>query len=225
MSRKLVVALLGAPGAGKGTQAELLAQQHGYAHLSTGDVLREAVRKGTALGVKVKQVMEAGELVSDDLVSEIVRERVASADAEGVFLLDGYPRNVAQARYLDSLDNQVSVFVINIDLDEGDAVKRLAGRRFCSQCGKIYNVFFSPSRRESICDACGGELQPRKDDAEEVVRERFRVYREQTAPVAAYYEGRPNYFRVNGNRDPEAIAADMSELVGSLERRRFDGVV
>jgi len=219
MAKTKVITLLGAPGAGKGTQAKMLAAKFGYPHVSTGDVLRDAVRRGTALGEKARKVMEAGELVSDDLVSEIVRERVMAPDAPRVFILDGYPRNVAQACYLQSLEDQADVFVINLRLEEDQAVKRLAGRRYCSGCGKIYNVFFSPSIKEGICDDCGSELQQRKDDAEEVIKERLRVYRQQTAPVVDFYTGRPNFFEIDGNREPDEIAGEMSGLVTDLENR------
>ncbi len=217
MAKTKVITLLGAPGAGKGTQAKMLADKFGYKHVSTGEVLRDAVRQGTPLGAKVKAVMEAGELVSDDLVSEIVRERVTAPDAPRVFILDGYPRNVAQAKYLDSLGNWIDVYVIDINLAEEEAVKRLSGRRYCSGCGKIYNVFFSPSVKEGICDDCGSELQQRKDDAEEVIKERFRVYRQQTAPVADFYSGRPNFFEIDGNREPDQIAGEMACLANGLE--------
>ncbi|RPJ87079.1 MAG: nucleoside monophosphate kinase, partial [Acidobacteria bacterium] len=183
MAKTKVITLLGAPGAGKGTQAKILADKFGYKHVSTGEVLRDAVRQGTPLGQKVKAVMEAGELVSDDLVSEIVRERVTAPDAPRVFILDGYPRNVPQATYLDKLGNSIDIYVVDIKLEEEQAVKRLSGRRYCSACGKIYNVFFSPSVKDGICDVCGSQLLQRKDDAEEVIKERFRVYRQQTAPV------------------------------------------
>lgn len=216
MVEKVVIAFLGAPGAGKGTQAKILAEKFGFKHLSTGDVLREAVRNGSALGQKVKKVMEAGELVSDDLVSEIVRERLAAPDGSQVLILDGYPRNVNQAKYLDGLSG-VRVFVVDIELDEEQAVKRLSGRRFCPECGKIYNVFFSPARREGYCDDCGKGLQQRKDDSEEVIRERFRVYREQTAPVTEYYAGKPNYYEVEGDRDSAQVAAEMSSLIEGLK--------
>jgi adenylate kinase len=217
MADKKVITLLGAPGAGKGTQAKLLAKEFDYKHVSTGDVLREAVRKGTSLGEKVRKIMEAGELVPDELVSEIVRERLTDPAGPGVFILDGYPRNVSQAAFLSSLDDRVDLYVIDIQMDEEAAVKRLAGRRFCSNCGKIYNVFFSPPSREGVCDVCGSELQQRKDDAEEVVTERFRVYREQTAPVSDFYAGQPNYFEVDANRELEAIAADLARLMRDLE--------
>ncbi len=217
MAKTKVITLLGAPGAGKGTQAKILADKFGYKHVSTGEVLREAVSQGTPLGAKVKAVMEAGELVSDDLVSEIVRERVTGPDAARVFILDGYPRNVAQARYLDDLGDRIDLYVIDLTLEEEAAVKRLSGRRYCSACGKIYNVFFSPSVKEGICDACGSALQQRKDDAEEVIKERFRVYRQQTAPVVDFYSGRPNFFEIDGNREPDDIAGEMSCLVGELE--------
>ena len=215
--KKKVITLLGAPGAGKGTQAKMLAEKFGFKHVSTGDVLREAVRLGTPLGQKAKKLMEAGELVPDELVAGIVRDSVTAADAPDVFILDGYPRNVPQAKFLDSLADKADVYVIDLKLEEEDAVKRLAGRRYCANCGKIYNVFFSPSNREGVCDACGGALEQRKDDAEEVVKERFRVYRQQTAPVSDFYAGQPRYFSVDGNREMEDVAAEMSGLVKELK--------
>lgn len=219
MAKTRVITLLGAPGAGKGTQAKMLADRFGYEHVSTGDVLRDAVRQGTPLGQKVRAVMEAGDLVPDDLVSEIVRERVTAPDAPRVFILDGYPRNLAQAKYLEKLDSQIDLYVVDINLAEDAAEKRLTGRRYCSGCGKIYNVFFSPSVKKGICDVCGSELQQRKDDAEDVIRERLRVYRRQTAPVADFYSGRSNFFEIEGNREPDEIAGEMSRLVNSLEKK------
>jgi adenylate kinase len=221
MTKKIkVITLLGAPGAGKGTQAKMLASKFGYKHVSTGDVLREAVRLGTPLGLKAKAAMDAGELVSDDLVCGIVRESVTAPDAPEAFILDGFPRNLVQAKFLTSLAEEIDLYVIDLQLKEEEALKRLAGRRYCGDCGKIYNVFFSPSSKEGVCDACGGALEQRKDDAEEVVKERFRVYRAQTAPVSDYYAGQPRYFPVDGSREPEDVAAEMVRLVSGFESRR-----
>jgi adenylate kinase len=217
MATRQVIVFLGAPGAGKGTQAKLAAERFAFTHISTGDVLREEVRSGSALGGKVRQVMEAGELVSDDLVSEIVQARVLGAAAEQVFILDGYPRNLAQAGYLDAFRDRIDVSVVDFQLEEETAVRRLGGRRYCGGCGRIYNVFFSPSQREGVCDACQTALQHRKDDLEDVVKERFRVYRQQTAPLTEYYESRPNYFKVDGNRDADRVAEDVVQIIGRLQ--------
>jgi adenylate kinase len=215
---KGVIVLLGAPGAGKGTQAKMLVEQFSLSHVSTGEVLREAVRQGTPLGQKAKAIMEAGALVPDELVSQIVRERVVGAEGDGGVILDGFPRNVKQAEYLDSLAGDLSLNVINIRLDEEMAVRRLSGRRFCPACGNIYNVFFSPPEREGRC-ACGTPLLQRKDDREEVIRERLRVYREQTQPVESYYDGRDSYYEVDGNLDPDQVAAEITGIVRRIEEQ------
>jgi adenylate kinase len=216
---KGVIVLLGAPGAGKGTQAKKLVEQFSMGHVSTGEVLREAVRLGTPLGQKAKAIMEAGELVPDELVAQIVSERAIGAEGDSGVILDGFPRNVRQAEYLDSVAREIPVHVINIRLDEEMAVRRLSGRRFCPACGTIYNIFFSPPENEGVCDNCGTPLMQRKDDREEVIRERLRVYREQTQPVESYYRSRENYFEVDGNQDPEEVAVEMAKIVRKIEEQ------
>lgn len=214
LGRKGIV-LLGAPGVGKGTQAKMLAEKFALSHISTGDILRDAVRAGTELGKNVRQVMEAGELVSDELVSEVVRERVLRDDRNRGFIFDGYPRTVAQAEYLEKIMSDTPIHAINLHVDEEQLLKRLTGRRSCSGCGRIYNVYFSPPEKEGICAVCGSELVQRKDDREEVVQERLRVYRQQTEPVIAFYKARSNYSAVDGNRDVKAVFGDLCKIVSS----------
>lgn len=213
MSFGSVVVLLGAPGAGKGTQANLLAKSTGYLHVSTGDLLRQSVSQGTELGKRCQAIMEAGELVPDELVSQLVEERYRSGDPESGMILDGYPRNQAQAEFLSRVLNGVRPLVIQIEVREEQIVKRLSGRRTCSNCGRIYNVFFSPSAKgERECQVCGGELQQRKDDREEVIRERLEVYRRQTAPLIDFYSSRGDFFEVDGNRPVQEVASEIERL-------------
>jgi len=211
-----VIVLLAPPGGGKGTQAQRLVERFGMTHISVGDVLREEVRKGSDLGGQVKEIMEAGELVSDELVAEIIERRLAAGTNSGGFILDGYPRNVAQARFLSSITDQMQVRVVNIAVAEDQVVKRLSGRRFCGKCGKIYNIYFSPSAVPAVCDDCGGELIQRADDTEKVISERLRVYSQQTRPLLDYYRSKGSYFEVDGNWDPCDVHEEVAKVVGTM---------
>jgi adenylate kinase len=187
------VVLLGAPGAGKGTQAERIVARFGLPHISTGDMLRAAVAKDTAMGREAKRYMESGELVPDEVVIGVVRDRLAEDDTREGFLLDGFPRTIEQAERLDALLADAGrrlTDVVQLDVPEDELVERLAGRRLCRSCGKGYHVVFDPPRREGVCDVCGGELYQRADDNEETVRNRLSVYREQTEPLVEYYRDR-----------------------------------
>lgn len=217
MSSRVVVVLLGPPGAGKGTQAKMLADHFSFVHISTGDILREAVRAGTELGQKVRQVMEAGRLVPDELMSEVAEQKLESEKRN--ILLDGYPRTLMQADHLDRITRNSGVDAVNIQLGEEEIVKRLSGRRSCVKCGKIYNVYFSPPDREGICSVCGSELVQRKDDREEVVRERLRVYREQTEPVIEFYQSKGRYTAVDGSKEVEAVFQDLTKVLKSFNDR------
>lgn len=212
---KNVIVLLGPPGGGKGTQAKKLVEVFGMRHVSVGDVLRAEVRKGTALGNRVEEVMAAGELVSDQLVGEIIKGVIREGGDETI-LLDGYPRNTNQAEFLDSITIDDSVYAINIAVEEGQVIRRLSGRRFCSECGKIYNIYFSPPVRPGICDDCGTELMRRPDDREDVIAERLRVYREQTRPVVDFFRSKAHYFEVDGNWEPEAVFQELCQVVRTL---------
>lgn len=204
MRRMLV--LLGPPGSGKGTQAKLLFEQFGCPQISTGDMLREAVRKGTELGQKAKAVMDAGGLVSDDIVIGLIRERLQEPDCAGGCTLDGFPRTVVQAEALEGLiAGQFEIRVLFFDVPEDILVRRLAGRRNCTGCGAIFNVYFAPSAKPDACDRCGGALIQRDDDREETVRRRLTVYRSQTEPLIEWYRSRGVLQTVTGDGEVEEI--------------------
>jgi adenylate kinase len=214
----IVIVLLGPPGGGKGTQAKRLVERFGYDHLSVGDILREEVRNQSELGLQAKEIMERGELVSDDLVGQIIRSRLETSDGKEGLILDGYPRNVYQAKYLDSITREMRLFAVNITVEEGQIVRRLSGRRFCQKCGNIYNIYFSPPQDPGICDRCGAELTRRKDDFEEVIQERLRVYDEKTRPVIEHYRTSGNYREVDGNWEPAEVFRKLCRVVVDIRR-------
>jgi adenylate kinase len=209
--------LMGPPGAGKGTQAAHLKRKLGIAHLSAGDMLREQVKRATPLGIKAQEIMARGELVPDSLVSEMIESRLQEPDCRAGFLLDGYPRNLAQARTLDEILKRLGrrvdrVLALNVSPDE--LVRRLSGRRVCGSCGAGYHLVSQPPKREGICDRCGQALTQRPDDRESVVRERLRVYEEQTRPLLSHYRELGLLAEVEGMGAPEAIAAALSRATG-----------
>lgn len=212
----LNLVLLGPPGAGKGTQAKSLASQRGVPHISTGDMLREAVARGTALGRQAKAVIERGALVGDEIMIGVVRERLARADAAAGFVLDGFPRTVAQAEALDEIvEGRGRLVVMDIAVAEEELVRRLTSRRICSACGANANV---PAPGEPVatrCARCGSELTQRADDREEVIRERLRVYARDTRPLLDYYRGRPAFRSVDGAQAPGRVAADLAAAIDS----------
>jgi adenylate kinase len=184
------IIFLGPPGSGKGTQAKELAKKFGVPHLSTGDMLREQIAAGTPLGLKARPIMERGELVPDSLVLRIIAERIERQDCFHGFVFDGFPRTVTQARYLGELLKQHGLkqpFVIHMVIGTAILMRRLTGRRVCSKCGEIYNIYDRPPKVEGICDVDGGELIHRPDDREEVVAPRLHAYEKQTAPLVSYY--------------------------------------
>lgn len=183
--------LVGPPGAGKGTQAQILAAELSIPKVSTGDIFRANVSGGTELGKKAKEYMDRGDLVPDEVTNAMVKDRLAQEDAAGGFLLDGFPRNVPQAETLKGmlrdLDTRLDV-VLELRVDEDEVVRRLSGRRSCPQCGRVYHVEYDPPKAEGRCDDDGAALYQRDDDREETIRHRLKVYREQTAPLVEYYE-------------------------------------
>jgi adenylate kinase len=182
--------LLGAPGAGKGTQAKKLIDKYGIPQISTGDILRKAVADGTPLGKEAKSYMDKGELVPDSVVIGLVKERLAQDDCKNGYILDGFPRNTTQAETLDSVLAEMNSpldVALSIDVDKDDLMKRLTGRRTCKGCQQMYNIYFSPPQKEGVCDKCGGELFQRDDDKEETIKNRLEVYERSTAPLIEYY--------------------------------------
>ncbi len=207
--------LLGPPGAGKGTQAEKLADELKVPHVSTGDILRQAVADGTRLGLEAKKVMEAGELVSDEIMLGIIRERLARDDAARGYVLDGYPRTLPQARSLQSLMDERSeppVVVANIEVDREQLVRRISGRRSCPNCKAVFNVHAQPPKKPDVCDACGQKLVQRADDEESTVRQRLAVYDRQTRPLLDYYGDRAA--NIDGQGTPQEVFDRVSSLVG-----------
>ncbi len=216
MSQKNLI-LLGPPGAGKGTQAKELSAKLSVPHISTGDMLREAVREGTPLGLKAKAVMERGELVSDELLTGIVKERLSKADCDGGFILDGYPRNLSQADILAGIlaDLRKSdLLALELEVADDVIVNRLGSRRSCPECGAVYNLVFSPPEKEGVCDKCGAGLVLRNDDKEDVIRERLRVYHEKTAPLSEYYKQRGRLKTVPGDVPPAEVLEKLEKAIG-----------
>ena len=218
---QLNLVLLGAPGAGKGTQAERVAATFGLPHISTGEILRAAVAAGTPLGAQAQQHMQAGGLVPDEVVVGIIRERLAEPDAARGFLLDGFPRTLQQAAALDDMlgaSGRTLTRVIVLDVPPAELIERLSGRRMCRQCGKGYHIKFDPPRQPGICDACGGELYQRADDNEETVRNRLVVYGEQTEPLIDYYARKDLVSTISGGgRMPDDVWGDVKRVLAGAE--------
>ena len=214
------IALLGAPGAGKGTQAKLIVHRYGIPQISTGDILRDNVARGTELGKQARVVMERGELVSDQLVSGMVADRLAQKDCERGYILDGFPRTVAQAEWLDKyLDSRtfgrrkLPPVVINIQVGYNQLLQRLTGRRSCPACGRIYNVYSQPPRVDNVCDVEGGSLIQRKDDKEEVISERLKEYERRTLPLVEYYRRQGRLHEVNGELPANQVTEQILKLI------------
>jgi len=215
----LNVIMLGPPGAGKGTQAERFARSRGIPKISTGDILREAVHAGTDIGKRAKAIMDRGELVSDDVMIEIVRERLARHDAVNGFVLDGFPRTVAQAEALDTtMEGRDPLIVVDLVVPEAELVRRLSSRMICAACGAnatIEDVVNAAAGAEPRCGVCGGKLVQRSDDNEAVVRERLKVYHRETEPLVHYYRERPTFRTINGAQAADRVAADLGAAIES----------
>jgi len=213
------IVLLGAPGAGKGTQAKKLVEKYGIPQISTGDILRQAVADGTPLGLEAKKYMDKGELVPDEVVIGLVKERLQHEDCKKGFILDGFPRNTSQAEALDKVLEEMErplQLALNVDVDFDVLMKRLTGRRTCRQCGQMYNIYYNPPKKEGVCDKCGGELYQRDDDKEETIRKRLEVYQSQTAPLIEYYKSKGILQSVNGVGNIEEIFANICAIVEKL---------
>lgn len=210
--------LLGPPGAGKGTQAANIVDKYHVPHISTGDIFRKNIKEGTALGKEAKAYMDRGELVPDTLVIEIVADRLREEDCAAGFLLDGFPRTVAQAEALDwvleTMDCSLN-HVVNIQVDPTLLVERAVGRRICRDCGATYHISFNPSKVTGVCDKCGGELYQRSDDNEETVSNRVRVYVEETSPLVDYYTAKNIILNLDGEKAIDAVFDDICKALGS----------
>ena len=207
---------LGPPGSGKGTQAKMLVDKYGIPQISTGDILREAVKEGTPLGKEAKKYMDEGKLVPDEVVVGIVRERLKEPDCTKGFILDGFPRTIPQAEALDKTLQEMGKgidHVLSLEVDREELVRRLSGRRTCKKCGAMYHIIFDPPKKDGVCDRCGGELYQRDDDKEETIRERLRVYEEQTAPLIEYYRKKGLLRPINGVGKIEEIFARIRETI------------
>jgi len=212
----LRIVFLGPPGAGKGTQAKRLSEATGAIHLSTGDMLRAAIQRGTPTGTRAKEFVDRGYLVPDEVVDALVRERLSEADATGGFLLDGYPRNLSQARALEGFLTAPLSAVLYLEVADDRLVERIGGRRSCPKCGAVYHLGAKPPAKEGICDACGnGALLQRKDDGAEVVRDRLKVYHVNTAPLVAFYTQRGLVRRIDGDRPMDEVTRAVLEAAGA----------
>lgn len=208
---------LGPPGAGKGTQAKMLIDRYGIPQISTGDILRAAVKEGTPMGKKAKEYMEAGKLVTDDIVIGIMQDRLKQEDCKKGFILDGFPRTVAQAEALDAMLKTLNMpldKVLALTVPDAELLKRLTGRRTCKSCGQMYHIVFDPSRKEGVCDKCGGELYQRADDNDETIKNRLSVYHSQTSPLLEYYGKQGLLREIDGTSSPENI---FNAIISVLE--------
>jgi len=212
--------IFGPPGSGKGTQAKLVSELYGIPHISTGDILREEVERGSDLGRMAESYMSRGLLVPDEVVIGIVRQRLMREDCRPGFILDGFPRTLRQAEELDRILGELGWrldVVVNLVVSEEEVLRRITLRRVCSVCGEIYHLESNPPKRPSVCDRCGGRLYQRDDDTEETVRERLRVYRAQTEPVLRYYRERGLVRDVDGNPPIEEVFEEIKRLISSIK--------
>jgi len=208
--------LLGPPGAGKGTQAKMLKEKLQIPQISTGDILRQAVKDNTELGVRAKTVMDTGQLVPDDIVIVLIKERIRQEDCETGFILDGFPRNIAQAEKLSETLREMNLAidnVIDLEVDEREIVERLTGRSTCSECGTMFHQVSRPPKVGEVCDGCGGKLEQRPDDNKETIEERLKVYSESTAPLKEFYSKQGNLKTVEAKGSVEEIFSRVCEMI------------
>ena len=211
------IIMLGAPGAGKGTQAIKIAEKYNIPHVSTGDIFRANIKGGTELGMEAKSYMDKGQLVPDELTVRILLDRVAKDDCKNGYVLDGFPRTIAQADALDKAVTELGEsvdYAINVDVPDENIVNRMGGRRACVKCGATYHLQYAAPKTEGVCDTCGGELTQRADDKPETVLERLNVYHEQTQPLIDFYAERGILKNVDGTQDMNKVFADIVEILG-----------
>ncbi|MCI5597650.1 MAG: adenylate kinase [Lachnospiraceae bacterium] len=211
------IIMLGAPGAGKGTQAKMIAAKYDIPHISTGDIFRANIKNGTELGKKAKAYMDAGQLVPDELTVELVLDRIKQKDCIKGYILDGFPRTIPQAEALDSALNdrgEKIEYAINVDVPDENIVKRMSGRRACVNCGATYHIVYNPTKEEGICDVCKGELILRDDDKPETVAKRLSVYHDQTQPLIDHYDAKGVLHTVDGTVDIDVVFAEITKFLG-----------
>jgi len=211
------VIMLGAPGAGKGTQAVRVAEAYKVPHISTGDIFRANIKEGTELGNKAKAYMDAGQLVPDELVCDLVADRIAKDDCADGYVLDGFPRTIPQAEALDAAVEKLGTKLdaaVDIDVPDDAIISRMGGRRACLKCGATYHIKYKAPKAEGVCDVCGSELVLRKDDAPETVKTRLDVYHEQTQPLIDYYSGKGILVTVDGTKSMDEVFAQIEEKLG-----------
>ncbi len=207
--------LLGAPGAGKGTQAEIISETYNIPTISTGNIIRAALKNGTEMGLKAKAYTEKGALVPDEIVIGIIKERLAKSDCDGGFILDGFPRTIPQAKALDDMGIAVDA-ALSIEVEDSEIVKRMSGRRVCEKCGASYHTEFKKPSKDGVCDACGGNLVIRKDDEAETVLNRLNVYHEQTEPLKEYYGTQKKLLIVEGQDDVKDTTALVLKALSEI---------
>lgn len=211
---------LGPPASGKGTQTKLLQKELNLPHVDTGSMLRAAIANGSEAGKIAKGFMDKGELVPVEIVAKIIKERLSEDDCKNGFILDGYPRSIEQAKILDEIftelnkDQEVSISVVNVDVSDEFLLERIVNRRFCKDCGQIYSLKFTPPKDATKCDSCSGDLIQRSDDTEEVAKNRFKTYKEQTQPLIEFYTQKGWLHAINGEQDIEAVFADIKKAIG-----------
>ncbi len=211
------IIMLGAPGAGKGTQAKQIAAKYEIPHISTGDIFRANIKEGTALGMEAKSYMDKGQLVPDELTVKILLDRVSKDDCKNGYVLDGFPRTIPQADVLDKAVSELYDkidYAINVDVKDDNIIRRMSGRRACLNCGATYHIVNVPPKKEGICDTCGSELVIRDDDKEETVKARLLAYHEQTQPLIDYYNNKGILKEVDGTKDMNDVFADIVNILG-----------
>lgn len=215
--RNMKIIMLGAPGAGKGTQAKKIAEKYEIPHISTGDIFRANIKNGTELGMKAKEYMDKGALVPDELTCDLVMDRIAQEDCKNGFVLDGFPRTIPQAKALDSALEKINEkmdFAVDVDVPDENIVNRMGGRRACLNCGATYHIVFNPTKLDGVCDTCGKQTVLREDDKPETVQKRLHVYHEQTQPLLDYYKEQNILKSVDGTKPMDEVFSDIVAILG-----------